>query len=72
MFSSPNLLDKVDDDNDPVADGGGEVDVSDEDAGKELVEKKGTSGIHIADMGLKEKDSLVLNQLIPTKHANES
>ena len=72
MSSSPSLLDKDDDDDDPVADGGGEDDASDEDAGEEVVEKKGTCGIHIADMALKESDSLVLDQLLPTPHANES
>ena len=50
--SSPNLLDKDNDNDDPVADGGGEDDSSDEDAGKEVVEKKGRSRFqwsHTAD-----------------------
>ena len=50
--SSPNLLDKDNDNDDPVADGGGEHDSSDEDAGEEVVEKKGRSRFqwsHTAD-----------------------
>ena len=50
--SSPNLLYKDNDNNDPVADGGGEDDSSYEDAGEEVVEKKGRSRFqwsHTAD-----------------------
>ena len=52
MSSSPNLLGKDDDNDDPVADGGGEDNSSYEDAGEEVVEKKGRSRFwwsHTAD-----------------------
>ena len=52
MSSSPNLLDKDNDNKDPVADCGGEDNSSDEDAGEAVVEKKGRSRFqwsHTAD-----------------------